>query len=334
MNTNIFAIPVPPWAQKELERVHDYVRESLPETLQSFWDSDGFGLSGFDRKPLRPYLVLLVARHYGCTGERPLRLAASIHMIHMASLLHDRLGYVRQAPGAGEDTDQAHHHREALDILLGDFFFSKASRFIVEDGETRIIREHIQTSLESAEAQAKLVTLEKELDSVEPARCFEVVADKVSLLLSLSLRVGAILGEAGNEAEESLGECGLLLGRMVRILEDLSIWERISTEGSPLSPDAKYSYPMILLWEKEGRGAWEEAARRLLSPGASDLEVLRAMLDGKGYLTASRKTACTYSDQAWGRLSGFAETEELRLLESVVRFPFDGEGLPDEEVSP
>ena len=123
-----FNVPVPSWAQKDLEYVHSHVREVLPDTLQSFWDTDGFGLTGFDRQPLRPYLVLLVARHYGCTGSRPLHLAASVHMTHIASLLHDRLGYARQASGAGDDVDQEHHQREALDILLGDFLFSKASR--------------------------------------------------------------------------------------------------------------------------------------------------------------------------------------------------------------
>jgi geranylgeranyl pyrophosphate synthase len=334
MDTKPLTIPVPPWAQTELEQVHSYVRESLPETLKSFWDSNGFGLAGFDRQPLRPYLVLLVARHYGCTGDRPLRLAASIHMIHMASLLHDRLGYARKAAAVGEDADQAHHQREALDILLGDFFFSKASRFIFEDGETRIIEEHIQTSLESAEAQARLVSLEKELDKVEPARCFEVVADKVSLLLTLSLRLGAILGKGQKEEEESLAGCGFLLGRMVRILEDLSIWERISHESSAIPPDARFSHPLILLWEKEGKEAWEEAARRLHTSGEQELAGLRAMLDEQGYLAASRRTAFAFAEQALGRLAGLPETEELRLLEEAVRFRLGPEQQPGQEVSP
>jgi geranylgeranyl pyrophosphate synthase len=255
-------------------------------------------------------------------------------MIHMASLLHDRLGYARQAQRAGEDADQAHHQREALDILLGDFFFSKASRFIVEDGETRIIQEHIQTSLESAETQARLVSLEKELDKIEPARCFEVVADKVSLLLTLSLRVGAILGQAKGEEEEVLSGCGFLLGRMVRILEDLSVWEHIRRESTPLPPDARFSHPLILLWERQGKKAWEAAARELHASGERDLEGLRAMLDEQGYLAASKRTALTYSEQALGRLGGLEETEELGLLEAVLRFRMGEERQPGQEGSP
>jgi geranylgeranyl pyrophosphate synthase len=326
-------IHLPPWARADLEKVHEYVRESLPETLRSLWDVDGFGLAGFDRQPLRPYLVLLVARHYGCEGERPLRLAASVHMIHMASLLHDRLGYAREAPEVGEEAEQAHHQREALDILLGDFFFSKASRYIVEDGEKRIIQEHIQTSLESAEAQARLVSLEKELDQVTPAKCFEVVADKVSLLLSLSLRVGAILGKARNDEEENLAECGFLLGRAVRVLEDLSVWERIDNRRLPLPPDARFSHPLILLWEKEGKEAWEGSVRRLQAPREKELASLRGMLDEKGFLAASKETARAFSERALGRLGGLAETEELRLLEAVVHSRLEP-GQPGEEVSP
>ena len=190
------------------------------------------------------------------------------------------------------------------------------------------------SDLESAEAQARLVSLEKELDKVEPAGCFEVVADKVSLLLTLSLRLGAILGKGQKEEEESLAGCGFLLGRMVRILEDLSVWEHISQENSPLPPDARFSHPLILLWEKEGREAWEEAARRLHTSGEQEGTGLRAMLDEQGYLASSRRTAFAFAEQALGRLSGLAETEELRLLEAVVRFRLGPEQQPVQEVSP
>ncbi len=310
---------IPAWAQEALETVRGHVREVLPASLQPFWDSNGFGLTDFDRPPLRPYLVLLVARHYGCTGERPLRLAAGIQMIHMASLLHDRLGCAPGPSGAGEGSDPEHHRREALDILLGDLFFSKASHLIVEDGETRIIEEHIRTSVESAETQARLVSLEEDLDRVDAARCFEVRADKASLLFSLSLRVGAILGRAGRDEEEALSGCGAVLGKGVRILDDLSAWEQISPERPLLAPDAKLSHPLLLLWEKEGRGAWEEAARQLRAPGWRDLEGLRTLLGQKGYLTASQRTAADYCEQALHRLQGLSETEELQWFREIAR---------------
>jgi geranylgeranyl pyrophosphate synthase len=255
-------------------------------------------------------------------------------MIHMASLLHDRLGHARSAQDLPEGEDQELHRREALDILLGDFFFSQASRFIVEDGESRIIREHIQTSLESAETQARLVSLEEELDRVEASRCFEVVADKVSLLLSLSLRVGAILGRAPREEEEALAGCGFQLGRSVRILEDLSVWEQICREGVALPPDVKFSHPLILLWEEEGPGAWEEAARRLRASGGESLRGLRDLLEERGYLAASQRTASACSEQVLRRLDGFPDTEELRSLRDVARFcAFAGHPL-GQEVSP
>jgi octaprenyl-diphosphate synthase len=312
------AISMPPWARAELEQVHDVVKQALPETLRPFWDADGFGLSGLlGREPLRPFLVLLLARHYGCTGGRPLRLAASIHMIHMASLLHDRLGRARRAQ---ENADPEYHRREALDILLGDFFFSKASDFIVEDGEPRIIREHIRTSIESAEAQARLVSLSGELDRVEAAECFEVVADKVSLLLALSLRVGGLLGNASAQEEEGLAGCGFLLGRAVRILEDLSLWERASREGLHFPPDARFCHPLILLWEKEGKGAWERADRQLSSAsGGEDIAGLRALLDAQGCLAGSRRTASGFLEQALRRLDRFPDTEELGWFRSFAR---------------
>lgn len=320
MDVRSFSMPVAPWARLELERVHDVVREVLPETLRPFWELDGFGLAGMSREPLRPYLVLLVARHYGCAGERPLRLAASVHMIHMASLLHDRLGQASRSSAREENGEQERHRREALDILLGDFFFSKASSFIVEDGEPRIIQEHIRTSIESAEAQARLVTLSGELGRVEAAECFQVVADKVSLLLALSLRVGALLGKAHREEEESLAGCGRLLGRGIRILEDLSLWGQAADEGSPLPPDARFSHPLILLWEREGKPAWEEADRQLRTSREQDVRGLWALLGERGYPADSQRAASVYFEQALQRLDGLPETEELGWLRAFARF--------------
>ena len=118
------------------------------------------------------------------------------------------------------------------------------------------------------------------------------------------------------------------------ILEDLSVWERISHESSQLPPDARFSHPLILLWEREGKEVWEEAARRLHTTGEKEGTDLRAMLDERGYLAASRRTAFAFAEQALGRLAGLAETEELRLLEAVVRFRLGPEQQPGQEVSP
>ena len=333
MDSGPLNVPVPSWAKEALEAVHLHVREALPETLQSAWNTTGFGLTGFDRQPLRPYLALLVARHYGHTGRRPLRLASSIHMIHLASLLHDRLGTARKVRDAGQDADAELHQREALDILLGDFFFSQASRVIVEDGETRIIEEHIRTSLRSAETQASIVNLEERPDEVEPGQCFDLVADKVSLLLALSTRVGALLGKARREEEEALAAYGHLLGRVVRILEDLTFWESPPRGSSPVASETKFSHPLILLWEREGRGAWKEAVRQLDVPDPRNREALGVRLGDQGYTGASREVALDFAKQALRRLDGLAETEEARRLKGIAHFHvFPGEP-PGQEVT-
>jgi geranylgeranyl pyrophosphate synthase len=231
------------------------------------------------------------------------------------------------ASGAGQDTGPEKHQREALDILLGDFFFSKASNLIVEDGETRIIQEHIRTSLESAENQARIVRLDPDREEIEPARCFESVADKVSLLLALSLRVGAILGKAPRQEEEALSAHGFLMGRVVRILEDLAAWEHFSLGTLSPVPETRFSHPLILVWEKDGSRAWKEAVGRLEASDRGEWRALRAMLDDQGYLAASHRTAFGFAEQALQKLEGLAETEEVRLLKGVVRFHF----LPAEE---
>ena len=74
--------------------------------------------------------------------------------------------------------------------------------------------------------------------------------------------------------------------------------------------------------------------RRLHTSEEQERTSLRAMLDEQGYLAASRQTAFVFAEQALGRLAGLAGTEELRLLEAVVRFRLGPEQLPGQEVSP
>jgi octaprenyl-diphosphate synthase len=307
---------LPAWAAGALEGVRGYLEDTLPRALQPFLDTYAYDLPGMEQDSLRPYLLLLVARHYGSTGIRPLKMAVSIQMIHLASVLHDRLGLAGGGPLPADGSDRVRHQREALDILLGDFFFSKASNIIVEDGDTRIIEDNIQTSLASAETQAALVIMEENLESLLPSRCFRTMADKKSLLVALSLRVGAILGRAPQEEEKALSEYGVLLGRVARIAEDLGFWRRLPGDHPQAPGEIRFSHPLILLWEREGRSAYD-AARQQCSSNKETLRALGQRLEQQGYLEASMHAASAYAEKAVGHLAGLKETEELAILKDL-----------------
>lgn len=311
---------VPEWALEDLARVGKRLADGLPSALRLLLEDGGeeaFPPGGGD--PLRPLLVLLVARSLGCCGERVVRLAAAVQMIHLASLLHDRLGGSPEDPSSGRGRGKDPHQQEAMDILLGDFLFSTASCIIIEDGDERIVRDMIETSIASAEAQADLVSLQRDPGAFGPSRCFGVVAEKLSLLLSLCLRVGAVLGNAPDAEREALSDFGALFGRALRIVRDLECWGRGDDAPPSLCGPVRYHHPLLLLWEREGKDAWQDAVRDLPDAGGRPSEEVRSRLEASGDLHASRRWARGYAEEALLRLERAPTLRGTGDLKVLVR---------------
>jgi geranylgeranyl pyrophosphate synthase len=236
-------------------------------------------------------------------------MAAALQMLYLASLLHDRLGAFPVSPVFGKGGEEDRHPQEAMDILLGDFLFSKASCLIIEEGDERIVRDMIQTSITSAEVQATLVTLDRDPALFLPSRCFEVVSEKLSLLLSLGLRVGGLLGGASQTEREALSDFGSLLGRALRIVQDLESWGGTLDARPSLSGEIRFHHPLLLLWERQGGAAWEEAVREL-GEGVNPVPAaLRSRARAAGDLRTSIRRARRYAQEAVSRLE---QAEALR----------------------
>lgn len=312
------------------------MHEELPAGLAPFLDRTGHGLPEDVPVPLRPLLVLAVARHYGFRGERRIRLAAAVHMIHLASLLHDRLGKPALAvsEASEEDPDDA-HRREATDILLGDFLFARASRIVVEDGDVAIIEDMIRTSARSAEARARVLALSEGEGDLNPRACFEACSEKITLLMSLCARIGAVLGNAPPGENDRLSEYARFLGRALRILEDVRFWQVQTADLALPAYERALTHPMLLFWEREGLDAWREMSRILQSsaPGEGYASV-RVRLASGGYPDASIEEARRWQADAVLSLDGLAATAERDLLARLARSLVGGAVSEKRERSP
>jgi len=315
---------LPAWSGEALDLVGRHIAAGLPEAVKAPGNGPDPFLPG--ASPLRPVLLLSASRHYGCAGPRSIRMAAAVQMIHIASLLHERLGGPAPVgPAGGPDTQKVRHHRESLDILLGDFFFSRASGIIIGDGDQSIIEDMIRTSEGSAEAQAVIAGYRDGREAGPPDRCFTARADKVSLLLALALRTGAQLGVAPEEEKEALSGYGLHLGRFLRILQDVDLWLNPGPD-SPADPrELRFSHPLLMLREIEGPAAWEKAASRMAGEAPQVLGEIRALLRERGCLENSAQAARSHAGLALERLQGrpgLAGLEGLReIAERGIRPP-------------
>src|SRR5262249_2626460 len=79
----------------DLEAAEAEIRRELDSPVTLIQEMGEY-IAGAGGKRLRPILLLLAARLAGATGDRPVRLACVVELLHTATLIHDDV--VDQAP--------------------------------------------------------------------------------------------------------------------------------------------------------------------------------------------------------------------------------------------
>ncbi len=141
-------------------------------------------------KQLRPMLVMLTARLFGGVNDDALTAAASVEILHNASLIHDDVV---------DDSGRRHGHATInavwdnhVAVLVGDFFVSNALKLATETEDLRVIR--------AIADLGKLLSL-GEMDQIYNARYhelneeayFNVISHKTASLFVTCVSMGAFV---------------------------------------------------------------------------------------------------------------------------------------------
>src|SRR5262245_41153359 len=108
-------------------------------------------IAGAGGKRLRPILLLLAARLAGARGERPVRLACVVELLHTATLIHDDV--VDQAPlRRGRPSANAQWGDDAS-VLVGDHLYSKSFDLLVRDNDRAVMETLERATVTMPEAE-------------------------------------------------------------------------------------------------------------------------------------------------------------------------------------
>lgn len=197
-------------------------------------------------KRIRPALTLLIGKAMGHKKEKLIPIAASMEIIHMATLVHDDIiddAVIRR----GKPTVQARYGKDVA-VFTGDYLFSKAF-FIISEYADKV-------SLKGfADAVRKIC--EGEIEQYENRYSREVsllkylrrIRRKTGVLLALSCMSGVIGRKINNKLIKSLGSYGMNLGLAFQINDDiLDYTGDEKTVGKPVGNDLRqgvYTLPLI-----------------------------------------------------------------------------------------
>jgi octaprenyl-diphosphate synthase len=274
-------------------------------------------------KRIRPALLLLGCGLCGYRGERATVLASVVEFIHTATLLHDDI--IDQATVRRGRRSVNSRWGNDITVLLGDFLYTKAMSTALSRDNLRILRLLSDVTLRMIEGQ--LLEIERNGDlKVSDAAHLDIMRRKTADLFSACMRIGAVLGEVGEEREAALASYGLNLGicfQMVDDLLDFTADEKVL--GKPTANDlreGKLTLPVIFLLRRAGRAGADMVSTVLADRGFERVmrEDLVALARDHGALDEARALAERYAAQARQDLSAFGPSRYRDALMALPDF--------------
>jgi octaprenyl-diphosphate synthase len=273
-------------------------------------------LRGGGGKRLRPALLLLSSKLFDYQGRGAVRLGAVVEIIHTATLVHDDIideaDTRRGRPAANTQWGNPKC------VLAGDWLYMQAFKIAVQERNFRILDTLIDLTQQMVEGE--LLQMEKLGKLISLDEYFDLIFRKTACLFSVCMRMGAILGGATAEQEESLARYGLDLGIAFQIVDDvLDLTASESVLGKPVASDlreGKVTMAVIHALERctpRERKMIETVVRERAFEGVTHGEVLE-ILNRYGSLDAANQRALQYATLARNAICSFPDGEIKRAL--------------------
>ena len=273
-------------------------------------------LRGGGGKRLRPALLLLSSKLFDYQGRGAVRLGAVVEIIHTATLVHDDIideaDTRRGRPAANTQWGNPKC------VLAGDWLYMQAFKIAVQERNFRILDTLIDLTQQMVEGE--LLQMEKLGKLISLDEYFDLIFRKTACLFSVCMRMGAILGGATAEQEESLARYGLDLGIAFQIVDDvLDLTASESVLGKPVASDlreGKVTMAVIHALERctpRERKMIETVVRERAFEGVTHGEVLE-ILNRYGSLDVAQQRALQYATLARNAICSFPDGEIKRAL--------------------
>ena len=188
-------------------------------------------------KRLRPAFALLSAKVFRDDVGHAIPLAASLELIHMASLVHDDV-IDNSELRRGQPTVKSRWGNR-LSIYTGNYVLAKSLSLVADYRRRDVIEVMADTSMSICEGEIK-----------QMRSCYDVnqglkeylrrIERKTALLISVSCQLGAMISGASYEHMQALKKYGYYLGMAFQITDD--ILDYVADEdilGKPVGSDIR-----------------------------------------------------------------------------------------------
>ena len=201
-----------------MNKLIEKVDKALDEYLEIKYPEDIFKSMKYTvtlpGKRLRPVMCLEACRIFGGNMDDALPTACAIEMLHAQSLIHDDLPCMDNDDFRRGKPSNHKVFGEAVAVLAGDALLSFAPQLIIEKSKNlssetiiKVLYEYTQTAGAYGLIAGQVVDIESENKGIKNPEVLDFIhTHKTADLFRLSLKAGAIIAGADNNALEEMGK--------------------------------------------------------------------------------------------------------------------------------
>jgi octaprenyl-diphosphate synthase len=272
-------------------------------------------------KLFRPTLLLLSSETAGEPEDQAVTLAASLELIHLATLVHDD-AVDHSALRRGMPTVNALFSHQ-ISVIMGDFLYSTALTHLVGVGSLEALQALTRASTEMTLGEMRQLAVTDPLRFTE-REYYDLIRSKTASLMRTACELGALSG--ARRYRDALGAFGENLGMAFQITDDLLDYlEKKETTGKPSGLDLrehKVTLPLIHALRDMTPASRKEVERLFESENATDEQiaaVVRIVEDSGGFEYAREKGE-QFAELANDALSELPDTIARQMLTASISY--------------
>jgi octaprenyl-diphosphate synthase len=304
----------------DLHAVDEVIRHRLHSEVVLIRQIADYIIGGGGKR-LRPVLLILAARAWGYEGRHHHELAAVIEFIHTATLLHDDV-VDQSALRRGRSTANSLFGNAAA-VLVGDFVYSRAFQMMVSVESMKVLRVLADATNVIAEGEV-LQLMNCHNADLDEQGYLQVIRYKTAKLFEAATRLGAILGQAGDEAEDAMAAYGAHLGTAFQLIDDVLDYSGDhAVIGKNVGDDlaeGKATLPLIYAMKHGTREQASLVRRAIECGGLDDLDAVLESIRASGALEYARAQAQSESRTACASLTVLPESSYRDYLLQLADF--------------
>lgn len=304
---------------EELQSVKKLIKKNVKSSEKEF-DEAISPLVESGGKMLRPAFLLLASKFGECNTDKIHNLAASIEMMHMATLVHDDI--VDEAKlRRGVETLQ-HKYSKEYAVYIGDFMLCQC--FIMLSGfdycteNLRDISKAISKICMGEIIQHNI----RYSKNTNLKKYIKIISGKTAALFAISFYAGAKESNCSENTSKLLGRVGYYIGMAFQIIDDLLDYSGETIElGKNAQSDlikGYYTLPLIYAMTEDKENKISTILDNSSLNDDNVCEITKLVIEYKG-IDKAQNLADKYTKKAFDYIERLPNCESKEIIKDITK---------------